>query len=513
MFRSPSDSHAKVWIWILQVVLLGLLAVPATREVLVLNLRILTQMQGKTIAQGQPPSCFIHIIPNAEFSRRHCEELGTKSSESVDAYVLACFSGRWNELEPPPPESWLNHPLAIWGAFRLASAVEDRSYHGTNFFSSPSPYLPVAEETIRLLRKTHPTNGALALAEASVLFSKGDDEAALKALGVAASLREWQYDADRVFEYHKALFQAAGLTSLDASIEAGNKGGDTSCLTVCRDIRHHLNHLMRLAVIAGEDERFRELFQLVKDLQVSFWHGQGMGNYFRGFSSSDDLTRAMAERLGRVIPERGGAESYDAIRKAETEAERDFLAQTVNDRQFHVAVDPTRLARFKEAKHQTSQRCLIRSLWASAFGVLSLSSLHLAVTFALIGLHFRLLAGELSNRWLPKSRSFWLCLFPMIIMLTLWGAIIERELLQEAGMGAPNLGNEPYWSAFLCVAIAIVSHGILHRSDLPKWLRIPFAIFSDWKSWLSFSFFSTVLAAIFRVSTAEFVRQDTLFLY
>lgn len=513
MSHFPAGLRPKGWNWILLAVLLALLVIPGTREVLVLDLRILTQAQGKTVAQGQPPSCSIYIIPNTEFSPGYQAALRAKSSESPDAYALACATGSCKEIKPPSPELWLNHPLAIWGAFRLAAVVEDRSHHGTNFLTSPSPYLPIAGETIGLLRRTFPTNGALALAQASLLFSKGDDTAALAALREAAALRIWQSGMDQAFQHHVALFRAAGLSALDSAIEASQQGGDTPGLLVCQDIRHHLNHLMRLAVEAGDDEQFRKLFRLVKDLQLPHWHGEGMRNYFRGFRPSDDLTMAMAKRLGREIPEWGSGASFDTIRGAESKALEDFLIQVVGNEPLHATMDPTRLARFRATEKQLSHECLIQSTWATIAGILSLVGFEFAVMFGVVALLYRRLAGPPGEYWLPRSRSFWFFLVPTVAALCLWVAVIERELLQEPGMNAPKLGNQPYWMAFLFVALAVVCHGLLHRSDLPKWLRLFFGLYSSWKSWLGLSFVSIAVAACFRHSTAECIRLHTLFLY
>lgn len=66
------------------------LLIPESREFQVLTFRLLLRLPGiRTVVQGQPAGCVVHIVPNVQFTERFRQQCAANAAVSPDDFLLA----------------------------------------------------------------------------------------------------------------------------------------------------------------------------------------------------------------------------------------------------------------------------------------------------------------------------------------------------------------------------------------------------------------------------------------
>jgi hypothetical protein len=394
-------------IWGLVLVLLSLLSVVfrSTREAHLLCLRVVFPLKGNTFVQGQPDGCTLYTIPNVQFSEPYRTELMERSGQSADDFALATGSREWSQLKIPSPSGLTNHPLAVWTA--LMSSYLESSYH-TN-----ASEVERSLALVRFAETANQTNGALWLAEAAVKFRAHQDVAAIAALRVAAEKSTWSTGSEKNFQYLSKLYEKAGLSQLDAAIEANFIDSDWQVSMVQSTLKEHLQRLMAQAATSTNDDEFLNLFELLVQLRKAEWaEGSAKNpNGFRYFSPDDDLSKAMGSRMN-LMPE--ASSDYDKQREFQRKAFQDYLVMQTDQKivsRFLGQADVTqteRKLRREILDGPLFQREMLTMVCTSMSGGCAALFLYLGFTAVLQQLPFLWLRKVGGNRgtW-PRSQGFW----------------------------------------------------------------------------------------------------------
>jgi hypothetical protein len=414
---SPSSFFSAGILFFSGILLLVTLFLPAAREAHVLCLRLVTHATGKTVVQGQPSGCIVYTIPNIRFTEQHQRELSKQSNVSIDDYVLASSTGSFLELEFPPAITSTNHPLLQWTALQLAwiAAQQQASSSPTNTTETLRSLrrLRTAREFIQLAQASCPTNGGLWIAEASVDFAAGNDEAALAALWRAATNRNWDATTGKSFLYISTILNQAGLSKVDAAI-AANYHSDAS-LSVQGIVKKNIERLLISAVQKADAEKFSNLLQLLVELRKADWIDKSfeVRNTFRMFTGSIDVVNVMADKLGRNrVPELTDF-NFEIRQQIQRRLFEDYLNLHADAR--------TASSFFAQKEAYETERKLRRQLdeanfrpmlWSGLCCTLSGGVASLMFTFLILSIFFELpflflrKRARRSGEW-PRDSNFW----------------------------------------------------------------------------------------------------------
>jgi hypothetical protein len=465
------------WLLLLTLSFLVSLLIPSIREAHLLCLRLLLPLHGKTFVQGEPGGCIIYTIPNVQFSESYRNELIRNSRRTADDFASAFATQDWASLRAPTPSAFTNHPLLQWAA--LTCSYLQSSYHSNTLNNQE------ASELVRVAQAANQTNGALWLAEALVSFDAGSDTAAVNALRMAAEKRNWMTDSENNFHYLSTLYQNAGLSQLDAAIEANNSLSEGFALAIQSKIKEHLRQLMTQAVNSGNDNEFLNLLNLLVELRKADWPEGNfrLQNVFRFFAAEDDLSEAMRKRM-KLEPE--SSSDYGKQREFQQKVFRDYLAvqenQTVVSRFWGQAdlVQTERKLRREINDEFSYQREAPLMLGTNLSGVFGALLLYLLVVATLQKSPFVWLrkSGAVPGKW-PRKPKFWTHAMLMLMVGLAIGTHFFLALGVFAETGFPASEATPIVDSF---TKALLTSGVLSGMGFFLW----FAIWKDVKKPVSF---------------------------
>ena len=480
------------------------LLIPASREMHVLAARFLLHVRGDTFVRGQPSGCAVYTIPNVQFTEKHQQELRERSRNSLEDYVVARATRDYFKLQLPPAAVATNHPLLQWAAFQFASIP--RQYQapaGSTNRTVPSAAdlssMKTAQQFVQLAQSVDSTNGALSLAEAVLYFGEQRDEVALAALRLAATNGDWNAHTEKSFGYIVKLFENAGLSRLDAAIEANFQAPSYSVLALQGMIRRQLERLMIMAVTNRNDRRFSELLGILVELRKAEWADKDtlFANSFRYFSFPDDLINAMTARLGQdPLPESKefSVAIFEKQRTLRRQVFHDFLAKHADGQVATAFLAQTSTVKTeKKLRRQINEAHFQAFLWpgvgSSAAGAMALFLLSLLVIGVLCGLPFVWLkrSGNTHGQW-PRSISFWMAsALVLVISIALFcNFLFAIGIYSKVGFGPaePPPALSPFVQALLLsfVLCAVLFGGLLgswKASKTPVKLGPPILFLAD----------------------------------
>ena len=305
----------------------------SAREAHGLCFRLLLHWKGDTAVHGQQPGCVIYTVPNVQFTPERIQELRAHSKDSLDAYALATSTGNYAGLELPMVDAtWKNHPLLEWVAFRLVWISTEQ--HSTNqpeqvrkLYSATAES---ARQAIHLAQSVNVTNGALWLAEACLEFDAGHDAVALAVLPAAASNQIWSASSAATFSYISDQFHKAGLSELDAVIQANSVGIEFMPYTLQLACSRIFDRLMTVSIRNGDDAEFLRILEMSTALRRAEWSDENIQIYNsislrRTFT--DDFDNAIALKLGRDLLPKEDDQNYRRRREISRQNFDDFLNQ------------------------------------------------------------------------------------------------------------------------------------------------------------------------------------------
>ncbi|MCP4247368.1 MAG: hypothetical protein GY778_10005 [bacterium] len=306
------------WIGLLAA-LLATLAVPSTRELQTLLVRLLFHIEGaNTYVQGQPPGCVIVVVPNVQFRQQYLDKVREESATSPEAFLRA-VSCLWAHQEMPTVEHWESDPLLVWATFEQVSHTVRPRYPQVvdiplDTEAARSDRAGTAWTFVRCAQDRRPENGALWLAEAALHFFDGRQESALQALDTAADKPAWDSQKSESILLTAHLLEADGLPRFDALVRAWSRSRPNGRY-VASYVREQLFTVIADAVAEGDDTRFAILAGQLHRLQGGTWAIPGTPNFFRAWPDryyDPDMAAAMAARLGIAVPAAGEIEYEQA---------------------------------------------------------------------------------------------------------------------------------------------------------------------------------------------------------
>lgn len=415
----------KLWI-VPGLLLLVSLAVPATRELHLLLLRMYTHVPGReTCVHGQPLGCVLYIVPTVEFTRDAGDRLLKESGRSIESFLLAHAVNPYR-LSVPPADHHAGHPLQSWLALRAShfahwGAMSSRHRVATQPASDDNthPVISLDEtlRTTRLAQAAQSDNGLLCVAEALICLDLGRERDADVALRSASSKSIWTDQAPIAFRSVRDLLMKHGLPEFDASVFAQTAASDGS---------YHVPSLMTREVVERmaptvkehDDERLADMTnRLILLLEGAAPHVGVCGN---PFVTNSEMVAAMASRMGRTMPDTGVP--YQIRMLAEEEIPYRYLAQYVDvDKAWRlralVALGNSVLRDRYQPTRETRQHWFNQALWSGEVSGLAIMIFGLCLCATLAEMPF-VWAGEVDpRRLMPKSRAFWLAVVPVFALM------------------------------------------------------------------------------------------------
>lgn len=329
------------------------LVLPGTRELHLLNTRLLLRLQGdRTFVRGRFCGGLSGVVPTVDFSETYREQCVAVSASSPDAFILAWNLDNIYAAFPPAP-AWQGHPLVERAALELASRVASLSWPETrrpatqpassSFDRYPRETIEHALELIALAQRAHPENGGLWLAEAAVRYCQEDDREAVLALRVAAAKPAWDHQRQLFFTLMRDRLLAEGLPMSDACLRARFRADcSNGAFWVMRRSRLGLVGMIAQAIQQGDHEQVSALLSLLRSLQQAHWPDNWPPNAFsRPIEQYEEtgLLEAMAQAIGRSLPStaemsaaqhQAGESSFQARRRAEEEIFEAYLSRHVD---------------------------------------------------------------------------------------------------------------------------------------------------------------------------------------
>ncbi len=451
---------------------LGLLLIASlcwreSRELQVSIFWALLHIPGQhTFAQGQPPGCVLHIIPNVQFTEAYKQECRRRAAESPDHYLLAryCHGGPVKTF--PPASAWRGHPLLQWAAQDIAGQLITPDWSAeTQPATAPRDKLDRALEIVRLAQERSPENGALWLAETLLLFERGEDTQALQALRTAGDKPSWDPQEPEHLFYARDLLAREGFTRFNASVEVHNRLIFSQLWMLQFGT---MNHLERLVASAAQNKRDPEFTALI-DVWARLRHARcltpnGPFCFPSIYQNSDDLLPAIARNLGLEmssfkIEGPWSKEAYEAAEKRRKEALSKYVRLHVPPALAEeiLAETPPDLAHLKaagEALRKRRDAVFAAALWSGPPSGASLLAMAVFLACVIIALTFRLVPKDCIG--MPRSRRFWLALVVASIAagMLLFSAFFG--ICQPVGLRTTNSPVHPLRDAIGCSATLIV---------------------------------------------------------
>jgi hypothetical protein len=454
--RMKIDFHRKIDLklllyWLLLGTLLAVtLSLPSTRESQTLCLRWLLHWNAHTTVQGRFDGygggfC----IPKVQFTPEYEQVLRERSTNSLEDFFLATpteykRAGFCPNL-PPVESAWTNSPLLPSMTFLMAvrSTV-------TNSAHALSPeYLNSVRTMMRLARMTDPANGAYSQAEACFDFAVHDNQAALQALWTSCSNRNWTICLAATFSGYSSLFQRAGLSKLDAAVQAVRMAPFENSYFPQHN-QKYLDGLMIQAVSDGKPQEFVKLLQLLVELRRADWSDKypDIYNVYRRFRPSDRLVEAMAVPLEMNLATNWADLPYDQANHVDqVKAIRQRVFQGYLNRYADpvtVTVFNTQSESYQTESHLKNQIWELGSQSGSSFAIgsqvaggsslLLLSLLCSALMFNVIYWRLKRRAGQGRRWWCDPL--FWILFLGAIFLNTvIFSSFLN--LLKLADISAP----------------------------------------------------------------------------
>jgi hypothetical protein len=490
-----------------------LLAFSGSREVLLLQVRMLFPLQGDIIAQGQIPSCEVMTIPNSVFSPAYEAQLESRSGDSPDIFAMARRT-KLDEMALPPVEMWRAHPLQRWAAFHLASTLYAER-HAPDFRDRAANVMAYARIVLNEAREAEPANGALALAAASVHFSWDEDEEAIVALKDAVQLGNWHLGNTEAMLHRKRLFEQLGLTELDAQFATMGRPLDMYARIVSQNIVDGLKRKMTIAVDAGDKDEFLSLFHLLKSLQAQRWSDHGMWNEIKHvhmdlWLPDEQLIPAIMRSLNRPIPDRSlGFRQTDRI---QTEAAHDFLIQFARvpeaEASFSGSPDHALKAHSDHMCNAGWRARLLAHFWASVWGSMGLITLCFVIA-CLLGQALLQCVGRVAG-W-PRGKRIAAAVLMFATAAVVGIILLEgpvRGVTQQAGMGQVRLTYQPYVDAFALSTYVFMLAWLGSLNSIPQSIALAFRILANWRVNVTLWLLTLPLSAWYRSQLCRLILQD-----
>ena len=368
---------------------------PSAREAHSLCFRLLLHLKGDTVVHGQQPGCIIQTIPQVDFTPQGEAEIRKCSKDSLDGYALAICTGDESTLEAPTIAAVsTNHPLLAWAALRMSMASDwQRDTNKPATFKLLPATVASARQAITLAQSVEPTNGALWLAEACLNFSEHHDAAALAALQQAASNSSWSAHSAVAFTNLVALCRSAGLSELDAAVQANWGRADASPLELQGYASRNLTRLFTQAVSAGDEAMLSKLLKICTDLRRAEWSDKSTA-IFNSISLRDyydDLINAMTLKLGRNPIPTNDAVDYRELNKLKQQNFNDYFNQLSDQRLATIYLTQNEKVHYeKRLRSQINDHFYPQTFYWSAFADISAglatSAISMAVFLALLEL-------------------------------------------------------------------------------------------------------------------------------
>jgi hypothetical protein len=469
--------------------LLASLLITETRELQVCTFRLLFRLQGtQTFVLGQPSGCVVTIVPNVNFTESFCQACLAAATDSPDAYLLARYCHPAVK-RVPPAAAWQGHPLLEWGAMEIVCQLTtpDPEPDGRpgNVRGIPSKEsIDRAAEIVHLAQASRPENGALWMAEAFLHFERGADEAGLSALTTAAQKPEWDSVSSTVFFHTRRLLEEQGMPRVDASTAAHSPFWLGSFLSAGSSNATHLARLIAEAVAQEDHEKMASLLTLWSDLT----RGKPPPYQWKRFPPmrwrSDIIQEAVAERLGRELPDSGV--EWQQRQALETNLLLEYFTAQVGGELSRELLGDERLPPEVEAAAQFRSReqnaILVGALRSSVGGMLTL--LLMAMVFSMFLLEVPFLQLPRDATLAGCRRWFWLVLVlaGVVSAVLLFSAI--HAVVQPVGLRV-GPSKDPIWdniafASLLAVLLLVMRLVLLKRSSLVRigWVILLLLYFS-----------------------------------
>lgn len=276
--------------------LLITLCISSTRELHWLNARLLLNINpGETIVAGQPIGCVEYNVPSVQLREARIDELATHAATSIDAYLIVSMHRFYLGVIPDDRTCNGDH-LIEWTAMTAASEM----FVAASTTDVPQDLSEPALHVIHRAQHLHPSNGALWLAEALVHFTNGADDAGLAALQCAGDRPRWHSGKQRAFVRVSTLLEQRGLPSIDA-IRKSEYSSFPWLHT--RELRDHVEQLMRDSVRTGQDTAFASLLAVWGRLNQCKWENSEYPKAGIGIPRERELYIAMAEAIEANPPD------------------------------------------------------------------------------------------------------------------------------------------------------------------------------------------------------------------
>lgn len=467
------------------------LAVPATRELHLLLLRMYLRVPGgETYVHGQPPGCTMYIVPSVEFTRDAGSRLLDRSNQSPDAFLLA-HAVNSSRVSLPPADLVAAHPILPWIALRASCLAHDRarlSRWQSTTQPRPDRDLPsdtLLEEALAIVRSaqsSEPQNGMLWVAEALLRFDLGQDTAADRAIAAASSAAAWDDESRNAYPCLRNLFMKHGFPEFDASILAYSNAGPLSSRAASHSLRRELLEHMASAVEEQDSRRLSlSLARLTTFLEGASPEGGLAGN---PFIVHQDMIAEMAAQMGRTLPTYADPRGVRIL--AEEEVPYLYLAQHVDSnrawrlRALVALGDSIWRDQTQPLRHLHDRwfRQAVFSGAASSLAILIFGTCLAAVLAEVPFVPARVAARR--DRPIPSGR--FLCAGAVVVLAAMTGVMFNAMDLVCQPVGLRSVEHRPVLTplqenlavaGILCLCLLLVRY-LFHTR--PKYYRIGLAV-------------------------------------
>ncbi|MHC5053708.1 MAG: hypothetical protein ACYTKD_03205 [Planctomycetota bacterium] len=446
------------------------LAIPATREMHVLTVRLLFRIPGwNTYVRGQPRGCILYMWPNVLFRDGFRRRSRAASAASPEAFILATRCGR-EVIAPPDPASWETDELLEWAAFEAAWRWAPKVRRNRAGEANEESIRDATLRTIRAAQARYPENGALWIAEACVRLEAGNNDDFLTALKSAAARPRWHNRRGAAALLTIEQCVAAGLPYHDAVGMAWEWYAFLSA-SACSDA---LQGLLMDAVVARDDPALVARLKLLARLQKCVWENEH-GNSFAWIDfRKRDFYEAMAERLGKTVETPLPARRKRRLRPEEAApVVAELLHPLVGERLTADLMGAPDAERDRPTPHRHDEyprRLEILGGLSTACANLALFVLALLLAaLPLEGPLLLLASGPEDTRLLPRNAKFWaatICAFAVSLLVLMLAATAVTD---RVGLRPRPLVDE-YWvdllkSMGVCLLLYSARIGFRRRKE------------------------------------------------
>ncbi|MCB9855852.1 MAG: hypothetical protein H6818_09200 [Phycisphaerales bacterium] len=233
---------------------------------------------------SHPPDSIDAIIPCFSLSRKGAARREALAPVDAD-HLLMAMSRDWGTNVVPDPELFTGHPYQQWAALEVANVA-------VRFIGVPRDTRQLIQATrfVEVVRRAHPDNGALWLAEGLIYAELGDAETAMELFHEAAARPNWDYQQD-ICRHVNELLVADGYMPIDAAIFA--ESTVSPCAGIDQQARSRFDLMLADAIRDDDPTRFTELMALYSQLSLCTWRDIHRPNRFIGSPVSNSGQAAM----------------------------------------------------------------------------------------------------------------------------------------------------------------------------------------------------------------------------